>query len=272
MNICTSCELVKSLSSTSIQLAIYKERYEQKLTSTIHHIKARKPYKDWKKITLLLGYDPIEGKHKVVCLPFKRTCYVCRSFTLGSAQKSWRTVKTNLQHRPTSDTYERCIEGVIYFLAFSRKSYDEVVMSFDVRSEKFDMIKLPSKSPWDGRLAFYSEEDYRINHCKLWILEDAQKHNCSGQDFLLPFGDLEAGSFKLTGLTHAGEFIYVPERVSQSFYILLCDPVRNSWRRFEFKGMADDVSVRVDEDEKEEEHQPYALHAFPNHIDSQMSL
>ncbi|KAF8100406.1 hypothetical protein N665_0225s0022 [Sinapis alba] len=150
-------------------------------------------------------------------------------------------------------------------------------MSFDVRSEKFDMIKLPSKSPWDvlitykGRLAFYSEEDYRINHCKLWILEDAQKHNWLGQDFLLPFGDLDAGSFKLTGPTHAGEFIYVPERVSQSFYILLCDPVRNSWRRFEFKGMADEVSVRVDEDE-EEEHRPYALHAFPNHIDSQMFL
>ncbi|CAF2156847.1 unnamed protein product [Brassica napus] len=111
------------------------------------------PCKDWKKTTLLLGYDPIE------------------------AQKSWRNVKTNITHRPTSDTYERYIEG----------------------------------------------------------------------------------------FTHAGEFIFVPTRRSQSSYILLCDPVKNSWRKFEFKGLADQVSLH-------NEHRPYALHVFPNHIDSQVSL
>ncbi|CAF1947013.1 putative F-box protein At1g47790 [Brassica napus] len=223
------------------------------------------PCKDWKKTTLLLGYDPIEGKHKVVCLPFKRTCYVCRVFKLGSGQKSWRNVKTNIQHRPTSDTYERYIEGVIYYLASS------VVMSFDVRSEKFDMIKLPSGYfsglliTYKGRLAFFSRMSYTTNHRKLWILEDAQKHIWSGQDFLLPFADLDYLSFKLTGFTHAGEFIFVPTRRSQSSHILLYDPVRNSWRKFEFKGLADKVSLH-------NEHRPYALHVFPNHIDSQVSL
>ncbi|KAH0866989.1 hypothetical protein HID58_074011 [Brassica napus] len=199
------------------------------------------PCKDWKKTTLLLGYDPIEG------------------------QKSWRNVKTNIQHRPTSDTYERYIEGVIYYLASS------VVMSFDVRSEKFDMIKLPSGYfsglliTYKGRLAFFSRMSYTTNHRKLWILEDAQKHIWSGQDFLLPFADLDYLSFKLTGFTHAGEFIFVPTRRSQSSHILLYDPVRNSWRKFEFKGLADKVSLH-------NEHRPYALHVFPNHIDSQVSL
>ncbi|XP_018435825.2 putative F-box protein At1g47790 [Raphanus sativus] len=230
------------------------------------------PCKDWKKTTLLLGYDPVEGKHKVVCLPFKRTCYVCRVFTLGSAQKSWRTVKANIQHRPTSHTYERCIEGVIYYLASTRETRDKVVMSFDVRSEKFDMIKLPSTSLSDvlitykGRLAFCSRLSYRKEDRILWTLEDAQKHIWTGQNFLSPFAGLDDRSFKLTGFTHAGEFIFVPERDSQSCYILLCDPVRNSWRRFGFKGLADEVYVH------KEGHPPYALHAFPNHIDSQMSL
>ncbi|CAN7076380.1 hypothetical protein Bca4012_075847 [Brassica carinata] len=241
------------------------------------------PCKDWKKVELFLGYDPIEGKHKLVCVPYKRTCYVCRVFTLGSSQESWRTVKTNCRHRPTGYTYGQCIEGVIYYLASSLEGDDRVVMSFDVRSEKFDMIRLPSNSDWDvlitykGRLGLF-EIDYGITNRRLWILEDAEKHNWSGQDFLLPFGDLDARSFKLKGFTHAGEFIFVPEMTSQPAYILLCDPVRNSWRKFEFKGIADEVSVHngvveEEEEKQDDEHRPmYALLAFPNHIDSQMSL
>ena len=197
-----------------------------------------RPCKDWKKTTLLLGYDPVECKHKVVCIPYKRICYVCRIFTLGSAQESWRTIKVNHKHHSGMYAYGRCIEGVIYYIAYNRhQSRGYVVMSFDVRSEKFDMIKLPSKFYGDkliiykGRLAYFSEiihrTNYRINHRILWILEDAQKHRWSRQDFFQHFGDIDR-SFKLTGFTHAGEFIYVPKRVSHSFHILLCDPVRNS--------------------------------------------
>ncbi|CAF1952149.1 BnaCnng47220D [Brassica napus] len=108
--------------------------------------------------------------------------------------------------------------------------------------------------------------------------EDAQQHKWSRQDFFQHFGDIDR-SFKLTGFTHAGEFIYVPKRVSRSFNILLCDPVRNSWRRFEFKGLANEVSVHNgveedddDDDDDDDEYRPYELDAFPNHIDSQMSL
>ncbi|KAL0719798.1 hypothetical protein Bca4012_069122 [Brassica carinata] len=217
------------------------------------------PCKDWKKSTLLLGYDPVEGKHKVVCVPYKRNCYVCRVFTLGSSKESWRTVRANRQHRPASDAHGRCIEGVIYYIA----NYGKVVMSFDVRSEKFDMIKLPTRYCQDlitykGRLACFDHWDRR----RFWILEDAQKHIWLGQDFLSSLVDR---SFKLTGFTHAGEFIYVPERDRQLFYILLCDPVRNSWRRLEFK-------ISTVHNEEEQEPGTYALHAFPNHIDSQMSL
>ena len=55
--------------------------------------------------------------------------------------------------------------------------------------------------------------------------------------------------------------------------------MRNSWRRFEFKGLANEVSVHNgveedddDDDDDDDEYRPYELDAFPNHIDSQMSL
>ncbi|XP_013594383.1 PREDICTED: putative F-box protein At1g47790 [Brassica oleracea var. oleracea] len=244
-----------------------------------------RPCKDWRKITLLLGYDPVECKHKVVCIPYKRICYVCRIFTLGSAQESWRTIKVNHKHHSGMHAYGRCIEGVIYYISYNRhQSRGYVVMSFDVGSENFDMIKLPSEFYGDkliiykGRLAYFSEIIHREKYRILWILEDAQQHKWSRQDFFQHFGDIDR-SFKLTGFTHAGEFIYVPKRVSRSFNILLCDPVRNSWRRFEFKGLANEVSVHNgveedddDDDDDDDEYRPYELDAFPNHIDSQMSL
>ncbi|RID52815.1 hypothetical protein BRARA_G00253, partial [Brassica rapa] len=157
-----------------------------------------RPCKDWKKTTLLLGYDPVECKHKVVCIPYKRICYVCRIFTLGSAQESWRTIKVNHKHHSGMYAYGRCIEGVIYYIAYNRhQSRGYVVMSFDVGSENFDMIKLPSEFYGDkliiykGRLAYFSEiihrTNYRINHRILWILEDAQKHRWSRQDFFQHF-------------------------------------------------------------------------------------
>lgn len=83
----------------------------------------------------------------------------------------------------------------------------------------------------------------------------------------------------LRGSTHAGELIYVPDKFSQSFYILLCDPVKNSWRRFEFKVSVEEKSAcyegegEGEGEDDDDEHRPiYRLHYFPNHINSQMSL
>ncbi|CAA7041204.1 unnamed protein product [Microthlaspi erraticum] len=174
-------------------------------------------HKSWKKQTLFLGYDPIEGKHKVVCIRYKKFSYVCRVLTLGSAQESWRTVRTNNRHRSYYYTYGRCIDGVIYYLAgirtgpyspHSAYSAFSALMSFDVRSEKFHMIKIPSNIDKDvlinykGRIA--CTDDY--NDKRLWILEDATKHKWSSQDFLVPlrhWDDSLEAMFKLKGFTHA---------------------------------------------------------------------
>ncbi|XP_033136081.1 putative F-box protein At3g10240 [Brassica rapa] len=233
-----------------------------------------KPNMSSKHANVFLGYDSVEGKHKVVCLPYKKTCYVCRVFTLRSGQESWRTVKTNLKHRCIGYASGQCIKGVIYYLARNSQTYDTVIMSFGVLSEIFRMIELPSGIKQDvlisyeGRLACID----RNNNTRLWILEDADKHKWSFQDFFLPLNEWDMGvsreehnwtatpyldnRFKLKGCTHAGEFIYVTSRFHKSSYIVFYDPVRNSCKIIKFEGIVDGLT----------------MHAFPNHIESLMSL
>ncbi|ESQ30713.1 hypothetical protein EUTSA_v10012065mg, partial [Eutrema salsugineum] len=184
----------------------------------------------------------------------------CRVLTWGSAQESWRTVKTNHRHF-TCPTSGRCIKGFLYYLAGNYETCDLVLMRIDVRSETFEMIRLPSDIRFDirinyqGRLACADKKNGR----RLWILEDGEKHKWASQDFLSPFGHLNK-SLK----THFKLFIFVPPIFRKSLYIFFWDPVRNSFRRFEFKGIADDdepflnngVQIRRE----------YVLYTFPNQI------
>ncbi|EFH70329.1 hypothetical protein ARALYDRAFT_314223 [Arabidopsis lyrata subsp. lyrata] len=216
-----------------------------------------KPRKSWERLTVFLGYDPIEGKHKVMCLPFRRSSDVCRVLTLGPAQESWRTVKTKPTHCSDYHTSGRCIKGVVYYIAYVYGTDVWVVMSFDVRSEKFGMIQLPSDFHRDPLIACVRKTTETDGKMTLCILEDAEKHKWSNE--------ISNTYLKVKGITHAGEFIYVPDVVRKSSYILFYDPVRNSFRRFELKGVIEEKSVLNNLFYR-------MLHAFPNHVESQMSL
>ncbi|CAN7006724.1 unnamed protein product [Brassica rapa subsp. trilocularis] len=237
-----------------------------------------KPRKSWNDITVFLGYDPTQGKHKVMCLPCNRSTDVCRILTLGSAQESWRTVKTNQNHRSSIITIGRCIKGVIYYLAYIFHSRLQVIMSFDIKSEKFDTIPLPREDidrpfliTYEGRLAFVDDKNPR----RMLILEDAERRKWSSQNFLacLRHRDVITSEYlHLGGSTHAGELVYLAPYFKKKSYILFCDPVRNSFRRFEFKGIAEDESW-LNADQDEPLFSPRSrLHIFPNHTESQISL
>ncbi|CAH8255911.1 unnamed protein product [Arabidopsis lyrata] len=201
-----------------------------------------KPDKTWRSI----GYDPIEGKHKVVCLPGDKIWEDCRVLTLGSGQEQWRSIKTSLDHHPYTDSYGRCINGVLYYKAgidnLSGQS-QAVIMSFDVRSEKFHAITLPVDTirglliAYEGRLALV-HSDYVNNGITFGFWR--MLRNTSGRINLF-----------------------------RSFYIKYYDPKRNSFRTVEFKGVAD----------REFRHKSglgnrrvYALQTFPNHMDNLISL
>ncbi|XP_024004911.1 putative F-box protein At1g50870 [Eutrema salsugineum] len=242
-----------------------------------------KPNKTWKDINVYLGYDPIEGKHKVVCRPRGETSDACRVLTLGSAKRSWRTIKTNQKHRTKKcNGGWQCINGVLYYAASVNDDSDVggIVMSFDVRTEKFDRINLPSDSlgdwfmliPFEGKLACLNA--MANDGITLWILEDAKKHKWSRKHFLTPFARSLNKIYRIDGITDAGELICVPITFLRSFFILYFDPVRNSLRRVEFKGIADDAfrfSNGLGNKRLGDNH-PSWLYTFPNHIDTLLSL
>ncbi|CAE5959605.1 unnamed protein product [Arabidopsis arenosa] len=154
-----------------------------------------KPDKSWESLIVFLGYDPVERKHKVVSMTCDQASDECRVLTLGSDQESWRTVKTNYKHLPfrgkRKDNYGpcRCINGVLYYQAEIGPHL--VIMSFDVKSEKFHAIRLP----WDdefspkmmisykGKLAYLGHSDGK-NSLLMWVLEDAKKGEWSTYNFL----------------------------------------------------------------------------------------
>jgi len=80
------------------------------------------------------------------------------------------------------------------------------------------------------------------NGITFWGLEDAQKHKWSDKPFLVPFSHTNLVlkvKFQLSGISDAGEFIYLPSTFLNSFYIKYYDPKRNNFITVEFKGVTD---------------------------------
>ncbi|KAG2334074.1 hypothetical protein Bca52824_005254 [Brassica carinata] len=86
-------------------------------------------------------YDPTDAKYKVLCIRFHETTDEVCVLTLGSAQESWRRIKTNHNHCLNYYPAHVCTNGFIYYTAYTDKT-DRIgfIMRFDVRSEKFHML------------------------------------------------------------------------------------------------------------------------------------
>lgn len=213
-----------------------------------------------------------------MCLPYDKASNVCQVLTLGSAQELWRTVKTNHKHHPFFSSYGRCINGVIYYGAHLDDEYSVfyIIMSFYVRTEKFDMIRLPIEDFWgmliryEGKFACLDSYNLLGNDgITLWILEDPEQHQWSYKHFATPFVRSLKRIYKIQGVTDTGEFICVPSKFVNSFFIFYFDPKRNSLRQVEFKGVADEEfrftnglgNGRL-----------RGLFTFPNHVENLMSL
>ncbi|KAG7543240.1 F-box associated domain type 3, partial [Arabidopsis thaliana x Arabidopsis arenosa] len=185
-----------------------------------------------KHLGCFLGYDPKENTYKI--LSIAHFCKTWKKYqkpkilTLGS-QESWRVITNSPDHYPTRRYY--CINGVVYYISYEEyhKIYppfikeievdmrlNEIIMSFDVRSEQFKSIQLPARAnqyeskldeslmTYQGKLAWVCYNSYMI---KLWVLQDLEKQEWSKNEFVLPNlpqRDL-LGSAKLSGATSIGK-------------------------------------------------------------------
>ncbi|CAH8310477.1 unnamed protein product [Eruca vesicaria subsp. sativa] len=88
------------------------------------------------------GYDPITNQYKVLSIVVvnddEQSYHV---FTLG-CQQSWRKVK-GIDEESFPNDYSVCIDGTIYYNA--KRGVETMLLSFDIRSERFDRSRLVSR-------------------------------------------------------------------------------------------------------------------------------
>ncbi|XP_010528852.1 PREDICTED: putative F-box protein At1g31000 [Tarenaya hassleriana] len=241
---------------------------------TLPKVRSRK-----KGITSFFGYDPIDHRYKVLCMTqcvaHYKSCKVAAGehqvLTLGGAQeKSWRMIECSFPHCPATEGL--CINGVLYYGACSGAEMKECfVVSFDLRSEKFDFIRIgEGYNVWlifstrlinyQGKLAIVEGPAYSID---LLILEDAKKHRWSRisvmRQSLRGLSLWVSGQAVINGTTHTGEIIFAPLSSRKPFCVMFYDIKRESFR-----------SVRIDG--IEDHGRNWQVCTFPDHAENIMSL
>ncbi|XP_019086491.1 PREDICTED: putative F-box protein At4g38870 [Camelina sativa] len=219
-----------------------------------------------------LGYDPIDNDYKVLCvtrgMPTLRNrrglAEEIMVLTLESSGSSaWRMFQGSIPaHSPLSE--QLCINGVLYYQAFIGTKLNEcAIMSFDVRSEKIDLIKGPctfrsfSKlTTYEGKLAVIFFEKKISGIIGLWVLEDASKEHWFKKTFALPKlvaskTNPHSGRFYEFRTTDAdtGEIIFTPTFLHSSVpSVLYYDLKKNSMRTFEVEGRRTEQYIRCHAD------------------------
>ncbi|KAL1194067.1 putative F-box protein [Cardamine amara subsp. amara] len=183
---------------------------------------------------LIFGYDPIFDQFKVLCISVYKIVkqpdqYQFWVLTVGKDGNIWRKIQGMPPHlvpamrKHLCGQTGICINGVLYFKACSKnQSYTHPgntthVVSFDLNSEEFSLIKTNSHLTWfsklidfQGKLAFLSRvKDCTIEFC---LLENKE---WSSKVFHLPWAQkysrLEQISDSVLGICD-GEIIFVPPK------------------------------------------------------------
>lgn len=109
--------------------------------------------KEPKYVHYFFGHDPVHDHYKIVCTilihPRDHGKITSEHWVfLLEPRGFWKNVEYDDQpHMPTRDGL--CVDGVIYYLAFTRTCRDNVYC-FDVRSEEFSNIEAPHEVSVSG--------------------------------------------------------------------------------------------------------------------------
>ncbi|CAA7061267.1 unnamed protein product [Microthlaspi erraticum] len=136
----------------------------------------------------------------------------------------WRKIQCPLAHYPLDNDKGICINGVLYYLAKPRgenNQYSQVLVCFDVRSEKFSFIDSESYiyvNPYgDGDTKWINYKgklgliECVINcdcaELRLWVLADVEKQEWSKYVYTLPPDDIknvDRHNVSVVGMTATG--------------------------------------------------------------------
>ncbi|XP_010456489.1 PREDICTED: F-box/kelch-repeat protein At3g04660-like [Camelina sativa] len=223
-------------------------------------------------ISWFLGYDPVGDEYKVLCttVVFQVSGAVVSEehqvFTLkGGSQKkekeeaTWRMIECKFPHCPATKgiCMTTTTTGVVYYGALSTRDRDtreSLIVSFDVRSEGFTLVKLPNGVEIDGgesaELVNYQGKIALLNHlhfgkCNMWVLEDiGVKPEWSKISIVVPsWADLARRRLLdcRGAILSSGKFIFSPVSSDSPFCIVTYDREKDIGRRVEIEGLGDNL-------------------------------
>ncbi|CAN6977159.1 unnamed protein product [Brassica rapa subsp. trilocularis] len=179
------------------------------------------------------GYDPIQEEYKVISLTWEMAQErVVRSdhhvLVLGPGA-SWRRVTQSVApHRPCSQGIS--MDGVLYYGAWTGEN-TFVVVSFNMSSEKFNLIKLPLHAGtnlmnYRGKLAVFDYSPHLASDLRLdlWVLEDVSQWS-NKKTFVLPISNIDViipGELSVKGTSREG-MVMVFSKTDYCSLHLICD-------------------------------------------------
>ncbi|XP_059654785.1 putative F-box protein At1g50870 [Cornus florida] len=194
-----------------------------------------------------LGLDPSTSKYKVLAL--------CRLFSNASEHAQvqfkiltlgtnlWREIDTSELRLDIPQLYMAyakgyCIADVIYIT--SKGDSKDVIIAFEVGSEKFRIIRLPDGANTETCFVIQVNEhlaliDGRIS--AIWILEDYEKQLWSRQSLVVPRYCPSCDvvhCFIPVGTIHTGEILFRCATSELFYYNLETKALRRAWVRSYF--------------------------------------
>ncbi|KAG2256799.1 hypothetical protein Bca4012_053703 [Brassica carinata] len=217
-----------------------------------------------KVVAYYFGYDPLSHKYKAVSLIsvfLEETKQVISSVNyifsqknkLGYWNKAALTPTDFCPHVPSKGGIS--IDGVIYYLALVDRDRF-VVVSFDIRSEEFNMIQVPklhedaSEDTPDltllehgGKATLCDQTNLRDKGVlALWTVEDVRNKKWSCKSLVVQPSQLplvDSITFRVKGTTQSGKVLLIPKDLISPFHILSYDLERNDMRKIEISGIPD---------------------------------
>ncbi|CAH8304221.1 unnamed protein product [Eruca vesicaria subsp. sativa] len=223
------------------------------------------------------GHDPVNDQYKLICLnssytyiriyrkpegnirycligggpppsTLKRGRRILKRWVLVlKPGASWKEMDPTYNHMPISRP-GLSINGRIYYMA------NYVVVSFNIRSEKFKTISAPSVHgglknkkvsliEYGGRLALFDHTHLKHKgKVALWVLENTRKEKWSKKTLVLQPSHLnlvDKTNFEVKGTTQSGKVLLIPSDLRSPFYILCYDLQNNDMTKIDINGLPD---------------------------------
>ncbi|XP_010463023.1 PREDICTED: putative F-box protein At1g30930 [Camelina sativa] len=198
-----------------------------------------------------LGFDPLYKEFKVLVISVSYSSdYI---LTLGTEELRWRTIQCPFIHLPCGENI--CIHGALYYSAQvdqgNHLDYDDVIVCFDVRYEKFKYIGV--ECCFDGLINYkgklgginikknFALNDGYLVELSMWVLEDVDKQEWSKYAYTL-WDESNAAIHKgsplfLAGMTATGDIVLSMKYANTPFYVVYFNPERNTLQSVEIQGV-----------------------------------